>query len=125
MKEQIQQLEEQLNAALVGAKLDVLETLVSDNFIFTDHMGVVHSKAEELALHASKYVDVQSIVSSGKQIIVTGQTAVVSDQVDMQGEYDSIQSSSVFKSTRVWGQVDSDNWQLLAIHMTLLDSTLD
>lgn len=124
MKEQIQKLEEQLNAALVGSDIETLESLVSDAFIFTDHMGVVHSKAEELGNYASRFFDVKSIVSSGKQITVVNQTAIVSDQLEMTGEYDGIESSSQFRATRVWGCVQSRAWQLLAVHMTLLDSQL-
>ena len=125
MKEQIQKLEEQLNAALVGADIDALERLVSDELVFTDHMGVVHSKTEELSNYASRFFDVKTIVSSGKKIVVTGQTAVVSDQLEMSGEYDGIESSSRFAATRVWGLTEAGGWQLLVIHMSLLDSPLD
>lgn len=54
---QISELEERLRRAMFRSEADVLDELIAPDLIFTNHLGQLVTKQEDLALHRSGYCD--------------------------------------------------------------------
>ena len=54
MKNKIIELEERLRLAMLNSDVATLDELISPNLLFTNHLGVLVSKEDDLSAHANK-----------------------------------------------------------------------
>jgi ketosteroid isomerase-like protein len=114
--DQIVALEERLRIAMLAADCDALDQLIAADLIFTDHMGRVLSKADDLDAHRSGLLKLDHLQPSEMKISATNQLAVVSVRVKMTGTYDEGPFAADLRYTRVWRLSPSAGWEVLAGH---------
>jgi ketosteroid isomerase-like protein len=117
-EQQIQDLEKQINAAVVSGDLHVFERLLADDFTHTNQSGIFRTKAQWLANHKpgqSPYVayDVDDL-----KIRLYGDTAVVTACTTPKGR-DSKGSpiTGRYRYLRVWAKRDGQ-WRAVAFQGT-------
>ncbi|MCE9851654.1 nuclear transport factor 2 family protein [Shewanella chilikensis] len=115
----IQQLESQLRSAMLNSDINLLDRLLSPQLIFTNHLGQVLGKAEDLHAHSSGLLNITRIDTLAEEIRLHQETAIVSAEVNIQGSYAKTPANGRFRFTRVWLHRAS-GWQLIAAHSSLL-----
>jgi ketosteroid isomerase-like protein len=114
--DQIVALEDRLRIAMLAADCDALDQLIAADLIFTDHMGRVLSKADDLDAHRSGLLKLDHLQPSEMKISATLQLAVVSVRMKMTGTYDEAPFAADLRYTRVWRLSPSAGWEVLAGH---------
>lgn len=119
MKDKIIELEERLRLAMLNSDVSELDTLISPDLLFTNHLGVLVSKADDLSAHASKAFVLESLDLSESKILVYENAAVVSVKADIQGYYNGQPTNGRFRFTRFWSNT-SGKWQVIAGHSSVI-----
>lgn len=119
MKKQIQSLEEKLRAAMLNSDISVLNELLSAKLLFTNHLGHLVSKDEDLASHRNKAFTFESIELSESKIIVFENSAIVSTKTRIRGIHNDLETNGEFRFTRVWAN-ESGDFQVIAGHSCLI-----
>ncbi|WP_200887995.1 nuclear transport factor 2 family protein [Shewanella sp. ECSMB14102] len=65
---EIQQLESQLHSAMLNSDINLLDRLLSPQLIFTNHLGQVLGKAEDLHAHSSGLLNITRIDTLAEEI---------------------------------------------------------
>lgn len=119
MKNKIIELEERLRLAMLNSDISELDQLISPNLLFTNHLGVLVSKEDDLNAHSSKAFVFQSLDLSESRILTYENSAVVSVKADIQGSYNGQPANGRFRFTRFWSNA-SGNWQVVAGHSSII-----
>jgi len=98
---QIVEAEERLGAAMLGSDVGALEELLAPELIFTNHLGGVIGKEDDLAAHRSATVEIHELTPSERHIRIYGDVAIVSVRVHLLGRYAGVSSQGDFRFTRV------------------------
>lgn len=113
--------EERLRRAMLDSDVEMLDQLLDNRLLFTNHLGQLTSKAEDLAAHRSGRLCIDRLASSDLQVRYCDNTAVVSVQVAIGGSYDGQRADGDFRFTRVWlFEPVSASWKIVAAHATRL-----
>lgn len=116
VENQIIQVEEKLRLAMLHSDVEALEQMLSPRVIFTDHLGQLVEKEQDLAGHKSGALQLSSLSASEQQILLTGDVAVVSVKMQLSGSYNGTPTNGIFRFTRVWSQSADGTWQIIAAH---------
>lgn len=119
MKNTIIELEEKLRLAMLNSDLAELDQLLSPNLLFTNHLGVLVSKEDDLKAHASKAFVFKSLDLSESKILIQENSAVVSVKADIQGDYNGQPANGRFRFTRFWSNT-LGKWQVIAGHSSVI-----
>ncbi|MGI0117495.1 nuclear transport factor 2 family protein [Zooshikella sp. RANM57] len=114
-------LEEQLKTAMLNSDIHTLDQLLADDLIFTNHLGQVMSKQDDLKAHQSGYVKIKAISQSEQLIKLQGSIAVVSVLSHIQGEIAGELSEVVLRFMRIWQKREDDQWQVIAANSCLVN----
>lgn len=101
-QEQVIFLESRLRDAMCASDADTLEALLSDDLLFTNHMGHLMSKAEDLEAHRSGFVRIDRLDILESTHVFAGAAAIVSAHVRLQGTFGGESSDAELRFTRVW-----------------------
>ena len=121
IKEKIIELEKRLLQAMLESNVEELDLLISDELIFTDHMGQLINKKDDLNSHRSGVVKIEEIESSEQKIKVYKNTAVVSVLMKIKGQYLSQPFNGKNRYSRVWVKLEED-WKIVAGHSTSINN---
>jgi len=117
----IEALEARLTEAQRTSNIEELNTLLSNDLIFTNQHGHIVTKGDDIAMHESGNLEIYSLKTSAQLIQLHGDVAVVSVVQDLGGAVDGHTYAGIFRYTRVWK--DSGNgWQVIAGHVSQLVS---
>ncbi len=116
MEEQIVVAEERLREAMLGSDVGVLDELLADELVFTNHLGQVLGKADDLAAHRDGVVKIRELTPSERRILVRGEAAVVSVRMHLSGSYAGTATEGDLRFTRVWARSADGAWQVIAGH---------
>ncbi|MFH1156063.1 MAG: nuclear transport factor 2 family protein [Pseudomonadota bacterium] len=116
----IEDCENRLTKAMLFSNIEELDTLLSDDLIFTDHTGALLSKKDDINAHKSGFISIKSINCSDQKISFYKATAIVSVIMDISGTFGGNQAIGKFRFTRTWHQIEQAKWQLIAAHSTLI-----
>ncbi|MEO0648809.1 MAG: nuclear transport factor 2 family protein [Cyanobacteria bacterium J06650_10] len=78
MKNKIIELEKRLRLAMLNSDISKLDELISPNLLFTNHLGMLVSKEDDLNAHSSKALEFKSLEISELKILVHENSTVVS-----------------------------------------------
>lgn len=120
MEKQIIEAEEQLRLAILNSDVDILDRLLSPELIFTNHLGQVLSKEDDLMAHRAGIIKVKSLTSSEQQIKIKGDIAIVSIKMHLSGSYNGVASDNNFRFTRFWTLNYNNIWQVIAAHSSIV-----
>lgn len=115
---QITVAEERLRLAMLNSDTEALDELISPDLIFTNHLGQIISKQDDLELHRSGVLKFHTIEASERQVKVSRQLAIVSVRVRFSGTYNGSPFAGYFRYTRIWSLVASDTWQIVTGHLS-------
>jgi len=118
--QQINQVEEQLKQAMIDSDISILEKLLSNDLIFTNHLGMVIGKQADLDLHSSGNLSIKDIVLSEQKIKLFENLAVVTVSAAISACYFEKQSQTSFRFTRIWRRDEQLGWQLIAGHSCII-----
>ncbi|MCE0492694.1 nuclear transport factor 2 family protein [Vibrio salinus] len=119
--EQIQESEALLCKAMLASDIDVLDQLLSPELIFTNHLGMVLGKNDDLGAHQSGLLHILNISVDEQQIKLQKDTAVVFVKMNILGTYDGNPANGSFRFTRVWQKTTGNHWQVIAAHSSLME----
>lgn len=108
--------EARLRQAMLRSEVEQLDELLAPELIFTNHLGQLMTKQDDLAAHRSGTLKIESLAPSEETIRVFGEIAIVSVRVQIAGTYAGIASETDLRFTRVWKRSSSAAWQVVAAH---------
>lgn len=115
----IVELEERLARAMRTSDVPVLDELLADDLVFTNHQGLIVTKQEDLAVHRSGLLKLESLSMSDRSIRRIGHVAIVAVRVQLAGSHANNNFEATFRYTRVWAHVD-DHWRVVAAHASVV-----
>lgn len=117
---QIVEVEEQLRTAMLGSDVDALDELLAPDLIFTNHLGQLLGKDDDLAAYRSGVLKIAGLDPSEQQVLVLGEAAIVSVRMQISGTYQDAPANGDFRFTRVWARSQRQRWQIVAVHSVLI-----
>lgn len=121
IKKQLDQCEEQLRLAMLQSDIAALDKLLSSDLIFTTHLGRVINKEDDLQAHESGMVKINELLLSDQKYTILGDVAIITVQAMITGIFAGAESQSKFRFTRVWHKTNSDAWQVIVGHVSLVE----
>lgn len=109
------ELEERLERAMRTSDVLVLDELLADDLLFTNHQGLVVSKQEDLEVHRSGLLQLDLLHTSDRSILELGNVAIVAVRVQLAGRHANNYFESTFRYTRVWA-LQGIRWKIVAAH---------
>ncbi|NHA05063.1 nuclear transport factor 2 family protein [Mucilaginibacter sp. HC2] len=118
-KDEIIKNERQLLAAMKSSDISVLDYLLHDDLIFTNHMGQVLTKEMDLDAHRSGSLGIHDIQISEQAIRFIEDIAIVTVKKYIAGKYNDEAFEGTFRFTRIWKMFNHD-WKIIAVSSVLL-----
>ncbi|TVZ41568.1 uncharacterized protein DUF4440 [Alteromonadaceae bacterium 2753L.S.0a.02] len=109
--------EERLRVAMLGSDIAVLNELISDDLLFTSHLGALVSKKEDIDIHQSGNLKFASIDLSNTIVKLYENFAVVSVQAEIKATFLGQASNGRFMFTRIWSK-QSGALKIVAGHVS-------
>ncbi|SFB83453.1 nuclear transport factor 2 family protein [Pseudoalteromonas denitrificans] len=119
LKKEIIEAEEKLKSAMISSDIEVLNQLFSKDLIFTNHMGQILSKSDDLAAHKRGEFKINALSLSDQIVKTSGGVVIVSVHAKIKGSYKGEATSGHFRFTKGWGNLDS-RWQVLTGHASIV-----
>ena len=119
--EQVAEQEQALRQAMLEGNVNVLDSLIADDLIFTDHNGQVMNKMADLESHRSRKLKVEQLEPSEQVIRIYGSTAIVSVLMAIRGRYMDQPFQGKIRYTRTWVNIDNA-WKIVAGHSSQLSA---
>ncbi len=120
MKQQITETilahEERLRQAMAASDIAELDHLIADELVFTSHTGIVISKQDDLEMHSSGKLKIDSISLSEQNMLPHENIAIVTAKAKISGSYDGFPANGIFRFTRVWKRRSENEWEVIAGH---------
>jgi len=107
---------------MLSSDLKILNELLAPELIFTNHLGHVLTKQDDLRAHDSGMLDIEVINSSEESITVWADVAIVTLKVRLIGSYAGVRSDANFRFTRVWALSSLKKWQVIVAHSSIIQS---
>jgi len=120
IKKKIEECEEQLKQAMLESDILTLDKLLAPDLVFTNHLGQLMTKRDDLDAHKSGMLKINKITLSEQMIKIFSGSAVVTVQAHILGVFDNKVSDSNFRFTRVWSKESNDVWQIVAGHSSII-----
>ena len=117
---QILEAEERLRLAMLDSDVKVLDELLAPELIFTNHLGQVLGKQDDLAAHQSGKFKIETLTSSDLHIQLIGNVAIVTVKVHLIGSYEGNDFDNNLRFTRIWNLSSSGTWQIVAAHSSVV-----
>ena len=116
IENQIAVAEERLRLAMLASDVSALDELISSDLIFTNHLGQVLGKQDDLALHRSGVLKFHTLEPSENQMKTSGKITVVSVRIKLSGVYGGSPFTGDLRYTRVWCLSRGNTFQVIAGH---------
>ncbi len=111
---EIQESERRLRNAMLQSNINALDELLSDDLIFTNHLGHLMTKQDDLEAHRSGMLNIETLIPSEEHIQIKGDVAVVTMKVRISGSFAGVSSENDFRFTRIWARSSNNTWQIIA-----------
>ena len=113
--DEVNSMEAQLREAMLAGDLKVLDALLADDLVFTDHTGNRQTKADDLAAYRLGRLKITQLNISDQHVRTSGTCAIVTLVANVGGSFDGHSFLGRFAYTRVWERSDG-NWRVAAAH---------
>ena len=120
IEKQIVECESRLKLAMLQSDIAILSELLAPDLTFTNHLGQLMTKQDDLDAHKSGTLKINEITLSNQKIKIYADVAVVSVQAYIFGSFADIVSKSDFRFTRVWNRTSSNAWQVVVGHSSIV-----
>lgn len=116
METRVAAAEERLRLAMLASDVKTLDELISTDLIFTNHLGQLLGKQDDLESHRLGALKFYTLEPSEGKMRASGNTAIVSVRMRASGAYCGSPWAADLRFTRVWHLSQSDTWQIVAGH---------
>lgn len=113
---QIREAEEQLRLAMLHSDVSMLDRLLAPDVIYTNHLGQLLTKQDDLAAHQAGELYIKELSLSEQSIRVVGDVAIATVRVQSSGSYADSRIDGDFRFTRVWALSADKIWQIVTAH---------
>jgi ketosteroid isomerase-like protein len=113
---QISLVEERLRLAMLASDCSTLGELISPDLIFTNHLGQVCGKQDDLNMHRAGLLKLHTLQPSEVQVRTMSGLAVVSVRMQVGGSFDNMSFHEDLRYTRVWALSERGSWEILTGH---------
>jgi ketosteroid isomerase-like protein len=120
LQAQIAEAEDRLRTAMLNSDIAALNELLAPDLIFTNHLGQLLGKDDDLAAYRSGVLKVVGLEPSEQHVRALGDAAIVSVRMQLSGTYDGAPANGDFRFTRVWARSQQQGWQIVAAHAGLI-----
>ncbi len=117
---QIIEAEKRLRLAMLNSDVKVLDELLAPELVFTNHLGQVLSKQDDLAAHQSGKFKIEALTPSDLNIRLIDNVAIVTVKVHLIGSYEENGFDNHLRFTRIWTLSSSNTWQIVAAHSSVV-----
>jgi ketosteroid isomerase-like protein len=115
----VRRIEYEWGVAFEQRDFATLDRLMADEYILTDPLGHVRSKAETLAALAANQVEFESSSSADVNVRIHGDTAIVTGRSTFRGCYKGWSMAGQYQYTDVLVRRDG-SWRAISSHITAL-----
>ncbi len=119
VEDEVKQVENEWGVAFERRDMATLDRLMADEYILTDPLGNVRSKAESLAALKTNEVFFESTESDNVRVQINGDTAVVTGRSTFRGRYKGWSMAGRYQYTDVLVK-RSGAWRAVSSHITAL-----
>jgi hypothetical protein len=113
-------LEDRLCAAMLASDTKALGSLLSPHLVFTNHLGQVLRREEDLSAHRSGLLRIESLQRSEQRMVVRENLAIVTVRTQIAGTWAGHPANGDFRFTRVWAASSGERWQVIAAQATVI-----
>jgi ketosteroid isomerase-like protein len=113
--------EDALRHAMLAGDVVVLDRLIDDDLAFSTLTGDIVGKAADLEAHASRTLQLTTMIPSETRIRLYGDVAVVTVRMAAAGTFAGAPFDSVFRYLRVWHR-SGDGWRIVAGGMSAVQA---
>ncbi len=117
---QIAEFEERLRLAMLNSDVAELDALIAPELLFTNHLGQLITKQQDLAMHRSGTLKFTGIAPSDQLIQLNEGFSVVSVQMYLLGSYAGTAIDEHIRYTRVWSLSSAGSLQIVAGHASVV-----
>jgi ketosteroid isomerase-like protein len=117
---QIADAEDRLMQAMRDSDVGALDDLLAQDLVFTNHLGQLVGKDDDLAAYRSGALEIRELKPSEQKIQTRGEAAIVSVRVQLKGTYSGNPANGDFRFTRVWVLSRDKKWQVAAAHSCVI-----
>lgn len=117
---QIGEAEERLRLAMLHSDVGTLDQLLAPDLIYTNHLGQLFTKQDDLATHQSGKLNIEALSLSEQSIRVVGEIVIATVRVNSSGSYADSRIDGDFRFTRVWALSADNTWQIVAAHCSAI-----
>jgi ketosteroid isomerase-like protein len=121
VEDEVRQIESEWGSAFEQRDLDTLDRLMDDEYVVTDPLGNVRSKAESLAALQNNELLFESTKSDDVNIRINGDTAVVTGRSTFCGRYKGWSMAGKYQYTDVLVK-RRGSWRAVGSHITAVGS---
>jgi ketosteroid isomerase-like protein len=116
-EDEIRRIEIEWGDAFEQRDIETLDRLMADDYILTDPLGSVRTKAESLAAIKNNEVHFESTKSDNVSVRINGDTAVVTGRSTFRGRYKGWSMAGQYQYTDVLVK-RRGSWQAVGSHIT-------
>ena len=109
-----EKLEAQLIEAMLKSDIEALDALIADNLLFINHEGQQVTKAQDLSMHASGTIKIESIEQGALNITEYENCSVVDVIISIHGKYAGQELNARFHHLRTWTKLNG-RWQVIGL----------
>jgi ketosteroid isomerase-like protein len=120
VESQIMNAEERLRQAMLCSDTNELDKLLSPDLIFTNHLGQLIGKEDDLAAHKSGSLKINELITSEEHIRFLGDVVIVSVRMKINGSYEGTPTNGDLRFTRVWALSSDNEWRVIAGHSSVV-----
>lgn len=117
---QIAELEERLRQAMLNSDVAELDSLIAPELLFTNYLGQLVSKQNDLEMHRSGVLKLTTLTPSDQRIQLKEGFSIVSVQMHLRGTYDGAAVEQHMRFTRVWAISSAGSHQIIAGHASII-----
>ena len=117
---QIAELEERLRKAMLSSDVAELDVLIAPELLFTNYLGQLVSKQQDLDIHQSGSLKFTELTPSDQRIQLYEGFSVVSVQMHLQGSFGGTPMDEHIRFTRVWSISSAGFLQIVVGHASVV-----
>lgn len=104
--------EARLREAMLTSDVEELDRLIDDDLVFTAFNGQIATKEDDLGMHRSGAIKIDSLDVLDLRARELGEVALVVAHVRISGTFQGQPASGEFRFTRVW-HMKPEGWQII------------